>query len=408
MSVAVEKTPSKVRVFGVDLARGIALVAMITSHCFDPLSGDGRPTLTVMTVMGRSATLFVTVAGISLAFLTGGRRPVRGDARRAASTGILVRALLIGVIGLVLGHFAGDLDVILPYYGLFFLLAIPFTGLRPRSLAGLVAALTVIGPLVLLASFALDLESEIDGNPAFTDLITDPAGLLLDFLVTGTYPAVTYLAYLCAGLAIGRLDLSSTRVAARLLGGGLALAVTAWFTSSLLLFRLGGLQNLQDAASGETDPARARNVILWDPAPADSWWWLALRGHHSGTPFDMLHTLGVAMAVLGAALLVTRYPTVRRLLWPVGVAGTMTLTIYSAHAVTLNLNLHDTSDVTFYLVQVVAAVLFAVVWHRYRGQGPLEQLVAKVSGQARRRTAERLAQRSAQSQGRSVKASSDL
>jgi uncharacterized membrane protein len=383
--------PSKARVLGVDVARGIALISMFAAHTFAVMGDDGRPTLAVMTVVGRSATLFVMVAGISLAFLTGGQRLLHAGPRRAAAAGLAVRALLIGVIGLALGYVTDDLWVILPYYGLFFLLAIPLISLRPLALAGIATALTVVGPLLEMAEHSLDLPAPFIPNPTLTSPFVDPIGFVVELFVSGGYPAGVYMAYLCVGMAIGRLDLSSTKVAARLLGGGLALAVTAWVTSSVLLFRLGGLQHLQAAAGGETDPTRIRDKILWDPEQVESWWWLALRGHHSGTPIDMLHTVGVAMAIVGAALLVTKLPAARRLLWPLGVVGSMTLTIYSAHAVALNLDdLLDVDDLAFYLLQITAAVIFAVVWQRFRGQGPLERLVAKPAGLARRAVTARL------------------
>ena len=156
------------------------------------------------------------------------------------------------------------------------------------------------------------------------------------------------MVYICAGLAIGRLNLSSNKVAAWLLGGGLVMAVTAWVTSSVILFHLGGLQHLHAAAGGESDPATVTNTIVWDPGQVGSWWWLALRAHHTGTPFDALHTLGMAMAVLGAVLLVTKLRAARRLLWPVAVAGAMTLTIYSANALVLASGLLSDNHVALY------------------------------------------------------------
>lgn len=374
---------------GVDVARGIALIGMLAANTFAVME-NGRPTPAAMTVTGRSATLFVMVAGISLAFISGGRRPPRGPTRRAVAAGIVVRALLIAVIGLVLGHFDEDLSVILAYYGLFFLLAIPLLWLRPRTLFAVAGALVVVAPLVMLGSFALDLEAAFDGNPTLTSLFIDPLGLVEMLLVTGAYPAIVYLAYICVGLGIGRLDLSSTTVAVRLLVGGVVLAVTAWFTSSFLLFQLNGLAHLRDAAAGETDPAAVTQTILWDPEPVASWWWLALRGHHTGTPIDMVGTIGSALAVVGAALLVTRLLTARRLLWPLATAGSMTLTIYSVHAMVLNSGVLPDGDVAAYAVQVAVAVAAAVAWRRWRGQGPLEQFVAVASKRARHRVTERL------------------
>jgi uncharacterized membrane protein YeiB len=181
-------------------------------------------------------------------------------------------------------------------------------------------------------------------------------------------------------------------VAAWLLGGGLVMAVTAWFTSSAILFHLGGLQHLHTAADPGTPPSQLTNVIVWDPNQVASWWWLAIRAHHTGTPFDALHTLGCAMAVLGAVLLVTKLRAARRLLWPVQVAGTMTLTIYSASAVVLALALPSHNLGRLYWLEAAGALIFAVVWYRFMGQGPLERITAMASGRARRAVMARLAQ----------------
>jgi uncharacterized membrane protein len=122
------------RVIGVDVARGIALFGMMAVHVFATFDRHGTPTLATVLAGGRSATTFVLVAGVSLAFLSGAQRVVDGRARTAAAAGIVVRALLIGTIGLLLGYATdvSEIAVILPYYAVLFLLAIPLLGLRPR------------------------------------------------------------------------------------------------------------------------------------------------------------------------------------------------------------------------------------------------------------------------------------
>jgi len=120
---------TKSRIVAVDAARGVALLGMFVVHVFPVFNRDGTPTVAWTLAAGRGPAAFALMAGISLALVTGGWRPVHGRARTAAGAGLAVRALVIGFIGLALGHVTTatglGVDVILPYYALIFLLASP-------------------------------------------------------------------------------------------------------------------------------------------------------------------------------------------------------------------------------------------------------------------------------------------
>ena len=389
-----ETITGRPRVIGVDVARGIALFGMMSVHVFPTLHDNGTPTAATVIAGGRSAATFVVVAGVSLAFISGGRTMVHGRDRSSAAVGIVVRAVLIGVIGLALGFAQLDqLNVILAFYALMFLLAIPLLGLRPRVLAGIAAAVIALGPVLLVATADLGLPYAGSGaDPVLVTLVHDPLGLLVQLLITGAYPAVVFMAYVCAGLAIGRLDLNSRRLACWLLGGGLGLAVTARIASWVLLYPLGGLARLIAQGRAQGNPVGAAQ-LLWEPDPGSSWWYLALPSPQAYTPVDLVYTLGSAMTVLGAALLLTRVPAVARLLRPVAVAGGMTLTLYCAHVLLLRTGVLQDDPLLLYVLMVVGALAFALLWRRWCGQGPLEWLVAVAAGRARRTAAERLAVR---------------
>jgi len=201
---------------------------------------------------------------VTLTFMSGGRQPLRGRARLAASTGILVRALLIGSIGLALGY-TEQAEVILLYYAVLFVLALPLLGLRSWAFGLLAAALLVVSPAMLVLTFGAGLPVISSTNPTFATVVQNPLGLLSEVFLTGPYPAITYLVYLLVGLAIGRSDLTSVRVAQWLAGGGVALAVVSWSASALLLTRLGGAEALRGATGTETDPAKLLDVLNWHP-----------------------------------------------------------------------------------------------------------------------------------------------
>jgi uncharacterized membrane protein YeiB len=122
-----------------------------------------------------------------------------------------------------------------------------------------------------------------------------------------------------------------------------------------------------------------------------TWWWYAGQAPHTGTPLDMLHTLGVALAVLGAALLLTRLPAAVRLLRPLAAAGSMILTLYCAHILILATGVLNNHLYTQYTVILITMVAFAVIWRRTHTRGPLEALISSASTQARLATANALA-----------------
>jgi hypothetical protein len=111
--------------------------------------------------------------------------------------------------------------------------------------------------------------------------------------------------------------------------------------------------------------------------PTTTPWWLATDAPHSTTPPDLLHTTGTALAVLGLALLVAR--RLPRLLSPLAAAGSMPLTLYSAHVVVLSAVDDDADPLLLWSVQVAAALLLAELWRRHVGRGPLEALLARLT-----------------------------
>jgi hypothetical protein len=196
-----------------------------------------------------------------------------------------------------------------------------------------------------------------------------------------------WTAYLLAGLAAGRLVLSSPRVAAGLLAGGAALAVLAKAVSWTLLHPMGGLDRISAAVpSGSTIEMQGLDIALTTSlsgtTPTTSWWWLAVSGPHSGTPLDLLHTIGTSLGVLGACLLAVRVAA--PLLAPLSAVGSMTLTLYAAHVVALGAMLGDFGATRLLLVHVAAALVFAMVWRAGGNRrGPLEAAASIADRSAR-------------------------
>ncbi|MCF7548865.1 heparan-alpha-glucosaminide N-acetyltransferase domain-containing protein [Pseudonocardia sp. WMMC193] len=345
------------RLAGVDAARGLALLGMMATHLL-PLHTAAGETVVGAVAAGRASALFAVLLGVGISL--GARAP-----RGAAAAGLVVRAVLTGVVGLVLVGFDPPVAVILTYYALLILVAIPLLW-APTPLLAAGAVVAAVGTPVLSALLRVGLPAGPGAQVGFAAL-GDPGPALVTLLVTGYYPVLTWTTYLLAGMAVGRLDLRSVRTAWWLLGGGAALSAAATVASHLLLTPEGL------AAIGG---ARQLDVQRYGTLPTDTWWWFATELPHTGTPLDLLQTTGAALAVLGLCLLVAR--ALPWLVVPFAVIGAVPLTLYALHVVSLALVGGEGPAV--YLEHVAWCLAIGTAVRLLRVRGPLE---AMVSGAAR-------------------------
>jgi uncharacterized membrane protein len=374
------------RLVGIDAARGIALIGMMAVHNISAVDEDGETSLAWTLAAGKSAALFALLAGVGVAFATGRRqRPTRRTWPGYAAA-LLVRAALIGAVGLVLGSVvpADYAAVILPYYALLFVLAVPLLTLSSRALVVLAATIAAVLPVL---SHWLRSGTEVRStvpNLTFGHLASEPVQVLRELALTGVYPALPWMAYLCAGMAVGRALLTSRRTVALITLTGAGLAVAAQTISWLLLDLLGGRADLEAVASRSMtsgELAETMGVGWTGTTPTDTGWWLATLAPHSTTPLDLAYTIGLGLVVVGVCILIGR--TTTALLRPLAAAGGMTLTLYSLHLLLLSWP-QMPGGTAGWLIQTALVVAFALLWGQAHARGPLEEIVARATGAARR------------------------
>ncbi|MFK0250331.1 heparan-alpha-glucosaminide N-acetyltransferase domain-containing protein [Amycolatopsis azurea] len=387
---AVARTP---RLTAVDATRGIALLGMVAVHSLYEERSPGHPSTSYLLFGGRAAAAFAVLAGVGIAFITGRRRVRRIDFGITAAM-LGTRALVIGTIGLLLGYTDASLAVvILPFYALLFLFALPLVFLPSWAVASVgIAVAAVVPPLTHLLRPRLPVPG-LD-NFEFGDVVKQPLQYLSELTITGEYPALAWIAYICAGLVIGRLTLSRLKVAITLLGTGVIFAAGAAAVSWVLLHRFGGLTAIWSAqpASGLTVPETTEllNVGGDGTTPTSTAWWLAIDGPHTGTTADLIGTTGTAFAVLGLLLLsehmrgVFARRAIAVALAPLAAAGSMTLTFYTVHIVFLNSDYDVYTPAAGYALQVAGVLLVGLAWRATAGKGPLEALVSAIVSRAKR------------------------
>jgi hypothetical protein len=349
---------------------------MVAAHVLDERSPDGTLTRTSWVVDGRASALFAVLAGVSLVLLH----------RRTSRAGLAVRALLVALLGLALGELETGLAIILTYYGLLFLLGLPFLGLRARALFAWAAAWVVVAPVVSHL-VRPHLAPRSGPSPAF-DQLANPGHLLAELLLTGYYPCLPWLAYLLLGMAIGRCDLRSRSVQTRLVVGGLAVAVVAFVVSRSFTEQPWVLHRLVPDAARYGDVSTADAFVnaisggMHGTTPAGgSWAWLLVVAPHSGTPFDLLVTGASAALVIGLCLWLVAWlgDRSRRAVAIVFGAGTMTLSLYSLHVVMRTERIWPAEEPSSFGWHVLVLLSVGALFVAARQRGPLEAAVGAIS-----------------------------
>lgn len=377
------------RIVGIDLARCLALLGMITAHLAQGDDGPGGVNTWFQITAGRSAALFAVLAGVSIALTTRPRPDRTTTGNRLA---LATRALLIALIGLFLGAPDSGLAVILTFYGALFLVAIPVITWSARSLAILALCWGVLSPIASLAVRPhLPAPEFVVPDPTS---LADPLLLLTELTVTGYYPVLTWATYLFAGMAIGRLDLRSAAVRHRLFVIGawlglLGLAVARLMTRSetvrdhlMITFDRGQVDTWADLE-------HLLRIGLYGTTPTGSWSWLWVWSPHSGSIVDLTHTIGTSMLIIGASLMaVEALGSRRRWVQVAAGAGTMTLTLYAVHVLLVAAGRSDAvsghADWALDLRwHIVGALVVGAAFALTRMRGPLELLVSEVSGAVR-------------------------
>jgi uncharacterized membrane protein len=398
------RTPSaQGRLLGIDVARAVAQLGMLITHYtyFDGSGGDLRGVTRFFN--GKAMPLFVFLGGLGFTMLT--RRAAHPVAQALARGGVLV------VTGLLLVEHAPLIAVILQFYGVFFAL-----GLLVRRLPGLwLLVLAVVTMLVGGWSWLYLAPDRVRyGGWAGWETVADPRPLLIDILVSGSYPALPTFSFFLVGMWVGRQALGRRNVQVALLVAGLALALVGFVGGEIVTRATTDRQELTHAISRDDGAAADRiagrverrgesrrdavRVVVRERERADGTAPLARFADpvgHGKMPAWVIGATGWSLTVLGLCLLAyARWP---RMLRPVALAGQLALTFYVLQALGLRWwYTKEWSKRYSYTGQLVACLLFfavfvvlATIWRRFLSRGPLEALL-RMSGNAASTLAGRL------------------
>ena len=367
------------RIAALDVARGLAVMGMFVAHVSAYPNEQDIGAWIKSIADGRSSILFATLAGISLAILTGRQHVYTGVAFLQAKTRIFTRAALLLVLSGILSLMNSVVVLILAFYAAWFVAAIPFLRMRTRNLFIAAGVFWLVGPIV--STYGVALFENLGMSTKW-----DASNFTNEVFLTGTYVGVVYMGFVLAGLAIGRLDLSSRVVASYLASIGASMAIVGYGSAFLIdkFFKpwyydpneFGGYPGFYDEmSSGFRWPEHP----LW-PHYSE----LLTADPHSGTTLEAIGSGGFAISLIGFLLLAG--PIIGKILYPIAAVGSMSLTAYSAHVIAIFQisGLQESVDDWPLLWLILSIMAGCTLWRLLFGRGPLERFMTWASKRAAR------------------------
>jgi uncharacterized protein len=367
--VALMATSTQERVVELDVVRAVALIGVVTMNyhgyllirstswaagddfihrVFNPWTGP---------LSTRFAATFVLVAGMGITLLTnrsrrsGDRVAIRADRWKLAR-----RGLLLFSFGAVFDYvWAGT---ILYFYGAYLLIASVVFAWRARYIALLGLGSAIVSTGVLWWEYV---QTEAGRDVGWLRFPSErsPRGLLFDTVLNGTHPVFPWLAFVCAGMLLGRAVPFATRLRWKLIAGGCAMVAVAYLAEHLFA---------------------GRSTLST---------WLVSNDSSSGSLTYAVCALGSSLAAVGVIGWIAAANSERKPIRWLAITGRSTLTLYVAHALLFNLvvdilgwvepaGLHVAllCAAAFWLIAVVAAVN----WHARFGMAPLERVYRAFGG----------------------------
>lgn len=299
-------------------------------------------------VLAPSPVIFVLVSGISCSLLTSAN----------FDRWVLVRrGVLLFTIGSIFEWVWNG--TVLPYFGIYFLLAAVVFSWSRRNLVLVAGSCTLSA--AALAYWRFRRESAFHSTSWLSPALPDsPRNLVFRYFIDYTHPVLPWFTFFCVGLLIGR-NVQWFFDNRRRLFVPLVVAVAAVYTVSTIVRR-------------STDGA----------------WQLVT----STDPFQrgVLATVGVTLSAVLVLIVVSwtvdafaSSPIINVLVR----AGQMTLTLYILHGLAYNLVVNRLGWVTptgldaalgLSVIMWIVLVSFGAWWNRFLGRGPMERLLRGFGG----------------------------
>lgn len=353
-------TVASERIRGYDIARAVAIMVMVVVNFSSMMEVTSYPWDWLKTVVeflyGRAATLFIMLAGLSVALLAA--RCTAFEASQALRLRLVKRSALLMVAGLVLWQW-WEADI-LHYYALYLTLSAGIVFFSDKWLRRLTLAVMLLSvPVSALLTAGYDMSDRI----VFDENLPPGAELLWGYLAGDYYSLLPWMAFFLVGMLLGRREPADAAFYKRCAWLGALVCCGVELFSGIAMSRAYALD-------WEIEGNLWLTFFRSDAFPA--------------TPLFLFSSGAGAVALIGLCRLTVAAQPRRGLRWaqPLAVFGRFSLTMYIGHLLWgagFIAWVHDSdAEITAGRMFLAAAafyaagISFAWVWQRFFRRGPLE------------------------------------
>lgn len=355
---------TKGRIFGLDLARALAVIGMILVNYKLAMNAQAAGPDWLQTITGlfegRASALFVILAGIGVSLMTAKARASEDETLLQTTQRLLFRrAGFLFVTGMMLLLIGWSADI-LHYYAVFLVIAAMLIKTSNSHLL-----IGTIGTVIvsILQLMMLDYSYGWSENYHQYEILWTWSGFTRNLLFNGFHPIFPWLAFFLLGMWVGRIGwLTQRKTRVRLLQISASVAVITEMVSAWLVHRFTTTLSFEGAQS----------LFGTKPMPPN--------------PIYFIAAASSALAMLVICIEVAERWRERMSVQALISTGQLSLTHYVAHVMIGLVPLQLTGQLengsvvfsTIYaLIFYVAAIVFSYYWKKRHSRGPLEQLMRR-------------------------------
>jgi uncharacterized membrane protein YeiB len=356
----------KNRIVGYDIARALAIFIMVIIN-FNLVLSNLRDTGILSHVLsflqGKGAALFVVLAGagISLMIKKSLQSNNKLDLKKKRRI-LLKRALFLFVTGLIyMPLWPAD---ILHYYGFYILISVLVMHSKNKIIWTVVTVIIAMYPVLMLF---IDYEAGWNWTLNEYTNFWSIQGFTRNLLINGFHPVLPWVAFMIAGLWLGRQDMSNTKIRKQILWTAMFVFMATQLISSSLIEMLISILgfSIEDATA----------ILGTQPMPP--------------MPLFMISGISWSFAVTAICVWISEKSEHKKSLDFLVKTGQLAFTHYIVHIVVGILsaylffgenNLSSIEALLYAFLFYILLVVFSIYWRKKFKKGPISLLMRLITG----------------------------